>query len=129
MLLDRDDRGGRPNDFILVKRSQDPVPDSNRETVSIRGIVAGGIHRSTSTNFIAMGPRTPLPVSVKVREKLNPTVQVVYYDTIMLQKPPETERTARSGFFDRRRRPAILDVNHHEKSLLQTLRNPRRNAG
>jgi len=67
----------------------------------------------------------PVPVSVKV-EKLNPTVQVVYYDTIMLQSAG-TERTAVRFAIDGS--GTVTDVNSREKSLLQTLRNPRRNAG
>jgi hypothetical protein len=66
-----------------------------------------------------------VPVSMKV-EKLNPTVQVVYYDTMMLG-PAGTERTAVRFSIDPS--GAIVDVNSHEKSLLQTLRNPRRNGG
>src|SRR3978361_441926 len=91
MLLDRDDRGGA-NDFIMVngRKILSPI---RQETVSIRGIVAGE-YTVNVYHFIAMG-REPVPVSVKV-EKLNPTVQVVYYDTIMLQAAG-TERTA-AGF-------------------------------
>jgi hypothetical protein len=114
MLLDRDDRGGA-NDFILVngRKVLSPI---RQETVSIRGIVAGE-YTVNVYHFIAMG-REPVPVSVKV-EKLNPTVQVVYYDTIMLQAAG-TERTAVRFSIDNA--GAVTDVNSHEKSLLKTLR-------
>ena len=97
MLLDRDDRGGA-NDFIMVngRKVLSPI---RQETVSIRGIVAGE-YTVNVYHFIAMG-REPVPVSVKV-EKLNPIVQVVYYDTIMLQSAGH--RTHRRSFRDRRQR-------------------------
>ncbi len=121
MLLDRDDRGGA-NDFILVngRKILSPI---RQETVSIRGIVAGE-YTVNVYHFVAMG-REPVPVSVKV-EKLNPTVQVVHYATIMLEAAG-TERTAVRFSIDSK--GGIVDVNNHEKSLLQTLRNPRRNGG
>jgi hypothetical protein len=121
MLLDRDDRGGA-NDFILVngRKVLSPI---RQETVSIRGIVAGE-YTVNVYHFVAMG-REPVPVSVKV-EKLNPTVQVVHYATIMLEAAG-TERTAVRFSIDAK--GGIVDVNNHEKSLLQTLRNPRRNGG
>ena len=121
MLLDRDDRGGA-NDFILVngRKVLSPI---RQETVSIRGIVAGE-YTVNVYHFIAMG-REPVPVSVKV-EKLNPTVQVVHYAKMMMESAG-TERTAVRFAIDGS--GTVTDVNSHEKSLLQTLRNPRRNAG
>ena len=115
MLLDRDDRGGA-NDFILVngRKVLSPI---RQETVSIRGIVAGE-YTVNIYHFIAMG-REAVPVSVKV-EKLNPTVQVVHYDKMMMQSAG-SERTAVRFSIDAG--GGIVDVNHHEKSLLQTLRN------
>src|SRR6266536_5764404 len=121
MLLDRDDRGGA-NDFILVngRKILSPI---RQETVSIRGIVAGE-YTVNVYHFVAMG-REPVPVSVKV-EKPHPSVQGVHYGTIMLQSAG-TERTAVRFSIDNS--GAIMDVNSREKSLLQTLRNARRNAG
>ena len=100
MLLDRDDRGGA-NDFILVngRKILSPI---RQETVSIRGIVAGE-YTVNVYHFIAMG-REPVPVSVKV-EKLNPTVQVVYYDTMMLRT--RRNRTDRRPVLDRRQRRGL----------------------
>jgi hypothetical protein len=51
---------------------------------------------------------------------------VVHYATIMLEAAG-TERTAVR--FSINAKGGIVDVNNHEKSLLQTLRNPRRNGG
>jgi hypothetical protein len=61
---------------------------------------------------------------VKV-EKLNPTVQVVHYDTIELDQGG-TEKTAVRFVLDQS--GAVVEVNRNEKSLLQTLRKTR-NAG
>jgi hypothetical protein len=115
MVLDRDDRGGA-NNFILVngRKVLSPI---RQETVSIRGIVAGE-YTVNVYHFIAMG-REPVPVSVKV-EKLNPTVQVVYYDTIMLERAGVERTAVRFTINDS---GAIVDVNSQAKSLLQTLRN------
>jgi hypothetical protein len=85
------------------------------------------VHRE---NQDARGP-IPLPdvthgleASVKV-EKLNPTVQVVHYDTIELDQG-RTEKTAVRFVLDQS--GAVVEVNRNEKSLLQTLRKTR-NAG
>jgi len=121
LVRGRDDRGGVNNSITVNgKKVTSPI---RQETVSIRGIVAGE-YTVNVYHFVAMG-REPVPVSVKV-EKLNPTVQVVHYATIMLEAAG-TERTAVRFSIDAK--GGIVDVNNHEKSLLQTLRNPRRNGG
>jgi hypothetical protein len=113
MVLDRDDRGGA-NDFILVggQKVRSPI---RQEIVSIRGIVAGE-YTVNIYHFAALTGR-PVPVSVKV-EKLNPTVQVLHYDTIALNHGG-TERTAVRFVLDKE--GAVIETNHDEKSLLQTM--------
>jgi hypothetical protein len=113
LLLDRDDRGG-VNDFIMVggQKLRSPI---RQETVSIRGLVAGE-YTVNVYHFAALTGR-PVPVSVKV-EKLNPTVQVVYYDTIALDRGG-LEKTAVRFVLDAG--GSVTEVNHNEKSLLQTL--------
>jgi hypothetical protein len=113
MLLDRDDRGGA-NDFILVGGRKVPSP-IRQEIVSIRGIVAGE-YTVNVYHFAALTGR-PVPVSVKI-EKLNPTVQVVHYDTIPLDHGGQ-ERTAARFVIDES--GAVIEVGHDQKSLLQTL--------
>jgi hypothetical protein len=120
MVLDRDDRGGI-NDFIMVNGRKVPSP-IRQEIVSIRGIVAGE-YTVNIYHFTALTGK-PVPVSVKV-EKLNPTVQVVHYDTVELEHGG-TETTAVRFVLDNG--GAVIDVNRQPKSLLQTLRRPR-NAG
>ena len=120
MVLDRDDRGGL-NDFIMVNGQKVPSP-IRQEIVSIRGIVAG--EYTVNVYHFAALTGQPVPVTVKV-EKLNPKVQVVYYDTIEVDHGG-TEKTAVRFAMDKA--GAVVDVNHDAKSLLQTLRKPR-NAG
>jgi hypothetical protein len=121
MVLDRDNRGGA-NDFLLVggKKVRSPI---RQETVTIRGIVAGE-YTVNVYHCTALTGR-PVPVSVKV-EKLNPTLQVVHYDTIELEHGG-TERTAVRFVVDEG--GAVVEVKRDEKSLLKTLYNARRNGG
>ena len=74
MHLDRDDRGNLA-DNINIKGDVVSSP-INQETVTVRGLQAGEyvinlLHYKS--NF-----KEPLPVTVKV-EKLNPTVELIYY--------------------------------------------------
>lgn len=78
MHLDRDDRGNF-RDTITVDgvRIQNPL---NQETVSMRGWLPGeyivNVHQ-----YLATTAGEKVPVSVKV-EKLNPTVTLVFYETL-----------------------------------------------
>lgn len=113
MTLDRDDRGGA-NDFVVVGDTKIPSP-IRQEIVSVRGIVAGeytvNVYHFTATT------EKPVAVSVKV-EKLNPTVQVVHYDTIELNSSGEEKTAVR---FTMDRSGTITAVNREPKSLLRTL--------
>ena len=113
MVLDRDDRGGA-NDFIMVngRKVRSPI---RQETVSIRGIVAGE-YAVNVYHFAALTGK-PVPVSVRV-EKLNPTVQVVHYDTIELDHGG-METTAIRFTIDAAGQ--VVSVDRTPKSLLQTL--------
>ena len=76
MVLDRDDRGGVNNSITVDgKKVSSPI---RQETVSIRGIVAG--EYTVNVNHYLATTGAPVPVSVKV-EKVNPTVEVVYWTT------------------------------------------------
>lgn len=117
MVLDRDDRGGA-NDFIMVgaKKVLSPI---RQETVSIRGIVAGE-YTVNVYQFAALTGK-PVPVSVRV-EKLNPTVQVIHYDTITLDHGG-AEKTAVRFIVDADGK--VTAVNQDQKSLARKLRDPR----
>lgn len=86
--LDRDDRG-LVNDTILVngKELQNPL---NQEVVTIRGVVKG----EYIVNLHYYATETEKPVAVEVRlVKVNPALEIVYYDTVTLEKIG-TEKTA-----------------------------------
>jgi hypothetical protein len=121
MVLDRDDRGGI-NDSIMVngKKVMSPIRE---ETVSIRGIVAG--EYTVNVQYYLAVQHSPVPVSVKV-EKINPTVEVIHYDTMMLdhagqEKTAVRFRVAQDG--------SVTDISHAEKSLVQLTRSVRRGNG
>jgi hypothetical protein len=88
MNLDRDDRGLFKNTILV--NGKEIVNPLNQEIVSIRGLVDGE-YVVNIVHYIANGT-APLPVQVKV-EKLNPTVKVIFYDTLML-KGTGDEQTA-----------------------------------
>ena len=104
MVLDRDDRGGVNNSIMVNGRKvMSPI---RQETVSIRGIVAG--EYTVNVNHYLATTGKPVPVSVKV-EKVNPTVEVVYYDTINLDHTGEEETAVRFRIADN---GSVVDVNH-----------------
>jgi hypothetical protein len=88
MHLDRDDLGQR-NDFVDVagRRIANPL---NQEIVSIRGIVPGEF--VVNVHLYRKHDGGAVPATIKV-EKLNPRVELVFYDTVMLLEQGD-ERTA-----------------------------------
>jgi hypothetical protein len=121
MLLDRDDRGGLNNSLTVAgRRILSPI---RQETVSIRGIIAG--EYTVNVHYYLATQRTPVPVSVKI-EKVNPTVDVLFYDTLVLDKMGEELTAAR---FKLDETGKVVDVNRRPKSLIQLTRSVRRSAG
>jgi hypothetical protein len=120
MVLDRDDRGGINNSVVVGgKKVTSPM---RQETVSIRGIVAG--EYTVNVNHYLATTGMPVPVTVKV-EKINPTVQVVSYDTLSLDHTGEELTAVR---FRVTESGDVVDINHREKSLIQLTRSVRRSA-
>ena len=121
MVLDRDDRGGLNNSIVVNgKRLSSPI---RQETVSIRGIIAG--EYTVNVNYYLATTTAPVPVSVKI-EKVNPTVEVIFYDTLILDKMGQEKTAARFKIADN---GDVIDVNHRPKSLIQLTRSVRRSAG
>jgi len=120
LVLERDDRGGA-NDFIMVngRKMTSPIRE---ETVSLRGIVPG--EYTVNVNHYLAVTGKPVPVSVKV-EKINPAVDVVFYDTLMFDHTGQ-ERTAVRFVLDRDGN--VVDINHREKSLIDHTRAARRDG-
>jgi hypothetical protein len=123
MVLDRDDRGGINNSVMVNgKKVSSPIRE---ETVSIRGIVAGE-YTVNAHYYLSTSPaNAPVPVSVKV-EKINPMVDLVYYDTLMLEHAGQ-EKTAVRFRIDQEGK--VTDVSHTDKSLIQLTRSVRRTGG
>jgi hypothetical protein len=120
MVLDRDDRGGANNSLTVAgRRILSPIRE---ETVSIRGIVAG--EYTVNVQYYLATQRDPVPVSVKV-EKINPTVEVIHYDTMMLNHAGEEKTAVR---FRVAQDGSVTGTSHLEKSLVQLTRSVRRNG-
>ena len=88
MHLDRDDLGQR-NDFIEVAGNRIANP-LNQEIVAIRGIIPGEF--VVNVHLYREYDGRPVPATIKV-EKLNPTVQLVFYGSVTLEVRGD-ERTA-----------------------------------
>ena len=114
MVLERDDRGGA-NDFILVagKKIASPIRE---EIVTIRGIVPGEYTVNIS-HFQATTGR-PVPANVKV-QKLNPTTQVVFDNTVIVDHTGDEKTAVRFALDDGGK---VIDVNSRQKSLIENFR-------
>ena len=113
MHLERDDRG-MFKDTVLVngKEIENPL---NQEIVAIRGL-EDGQYVVNVVHYIANGT-APLPVQVKV-EKLNPTVKVIYYQTLQLKGTGDEQTAVRFTL----KGPDVVDVNTAPKSLVELTR-------
>ena len=118
MVLDRDDRGSVNNTVTVDGRKI--TSKIRQETISIRGIVAG--EYTVNVHYFLATKGGPVPIQVKV-EKINPTVEVVSYDNIVLNRMGEEKTAVR---FKVAANGSVTDVNHREKSLIQLTRNVRR---
>ncbi|HLQ90216.1 MAG TPA: hypothetical protein VK148_09300 [Xanthobacteraceae bacterium] len=118
LVLDRDDRGSANNTLTVDGRKL--TSPFRQETISIRGIVPG--EYVVNVHYFLATRGGPVPTVVKV-EKINPVVEVVSHDTIMLNRMGE-EKTAVRFKLDTTGK--VVDVNHREKSLIQLTRNVRR---
>jgi hypothetical protein len=123
MVLERDDRGGINNSIMVNgKKISSPIRE---ETISIRGIVAGEYTVNVHYYLASSPNNAPVPVSVKV-EKINPTVDLVYYDTLTLEHAGQEKTAVR---FRVAEDGSVTDVSHAEKSLIQLTRSVRRSGG
>ena len=110
MHLDRDDRGNLADNLnINGEVVSNPI---NQETITVRGLQSGEyiinlLHYKS--NF-----KEPLPVTVKV-EKLNPSVELVYYGEHFLHGVGD-EMTALRFYVDSQKN--ISDLNQIPKRLI-----------
>jgi hypothetical protein len=120
MVLDRDDRGGVNNSITVNGKKIASL--IRQETVSIRAIVAGE-YTVNVNHYLATSGR-PVPVTIKV-EKINPTVEVVFYDTLTLDHSGQENTAVRFSIADSGR---VTDISHRNKSLIQLTRSVRRSG-
>lgn len=118
MVLDRDDRGGLNNSITVNGRKiTSPI---RQETVSVRAILAG--EYTVNVNHYLATTGAPVPVAVKV-EKINPTLEVVHYDTLTVDRAGQEITAVR---FRVAENGSVTDVNRRAKSLIQLTRSVRR---
>jgi hypothetical protein len=113
MHLDRDDRG-MFKDVILFNEKEITNP-LNQEIISFRGL-EDGEYVVNIVHYIANGT-APLPVKVKI-EKLNPTVKVVYYETLELKGAGDEQTAARFTL----KAAEVVNVGNAPKSLVELTR-------
>ena len=95
MHLDRDDRGNFKDTIVLDgEKIRNPL---NQETITLRGIVKG--EYVVNVYHYLANTVDEIPVKVKV-EKVNPTVQVIFYDTLFVNGKG-TELTAARFILDK----------------------------
>jgi len=115
MHLDRDDRGMFRDVFELNGQTiENPL---NQEIVSLRGL-SDGEYTVNIVHYIANAGN--LPVQVKV-EKLNPSVTLVFYDTINLSGTGDEQTAVRFTLAG----PDVTDVNNNPRDLVVLTRSAR----
>lgn len=113
MHLDRDDRG-MFKDVILFNDKEVTNP-LNQEIISFRGL-EDGEYVVNIVHYIANGT-APLPVKVKV-EKLNPTVKVIYYESLDLTGAGDELTAVRFTL----KGADVINVGNQPKSLVELTR-------
>ncbi|MGA1109101.1 MAG: hypothetical protein ACO3U1_07865 [Marivivens sp.] len=113
MHLERDDRG-MFKDVILLNNVEISNP-LNQETVAFRGL-QDGEYIVNVVLYIANGS-APLPVEVKV-EKLNPKVEVIFYQTLELRGTGDEATAVRFTLAE----ADVVNVNNIPRSLVELTR-------
>jgi len=107
--LDRDDQGDITDTVIID--GKEVIYPVNQEVVTIRGIVAG----EYTLNLYYYENRSEQPVDVTVKiEKVNPTLRLVYFDEVRLEKIDEEKTVLR---FTLGGDGEFMDINHNPKVL------------
>jgi hypothetical protein len=113
MHLDRDDRG-MFKDVVLFNDKEITNP-LNQEIISFRGL-EDGEYVVNIVHYIA-NSTVHLPVSVKV-EKLNPSVRVIFYQTLNLTGKGDEQTAVRFTL----KGEEVINVNNVPKSLVELTR-------
>jgi len=120
MHLERDDRG-MFKDVILLNNVEISNP-LNQETVAFRGL-QDGEYIVNVVLYIANGS-APLPVEVKV-EKLNPKVEVIFYQTLELRGTGDEATAVRFTLAE----ADVVNVNNIPRSLVELTRSGGKASG
>lgn len=107
--LDRDDQGNVTDTVIIEGR--EVIYPVNQEVVTIRGIIGG--EYTLNLYYYENRSNQPVTVSVKI-EKVNPSLQLVYYDEVVLERI-DTEKTVLR--FTLSGDGEFMDINHNPKIL------------
>ena len=120
MHLERDDRGDYKNMIVVNGMTiRNPI---RQEIVTMRGLITGE-YVVNINHYLATTP-DPVPVSVKV-EKLNPKVEVVFYDQLILDHTGDEKTALRFTIDDDGK---VTDINTRPKSLIRETRKVRTNV-
>ncbi len=109
--LDRDDRG-LDNDRLIVD-GEEIINPLNQEVVTIRGIVPG--QYVVNTHYYDTKVKEQANIEVRV-VKVNPSLEVVYYDTLTMEDKGEEQTAVR---FTINREGKVTGKNTLFKSLVQ----------
>ncbi len=108
--LDRDDRGNL-NDSLNIngKVIENPL---NQEVSTIRAVITG--EYIVNIHYYATEDNKPVPVTVRV-DKVNPKLEVVYYDTLTLENKDDEKTAVRFSVLTNGN---VTNINHIPKSLV-----------
>ena len=120
MHLDRDDRGMFKD--VMLFNGKEVINPLNQEIISFRGL-EDGEYVVNVVHYIANGT-APLPVTVKV-EKLNPSVKVIYYQTLNLTGTSDEQTALRFTL----KGEDVIELNNRQKSLIELTRRGRGKGG
>ncbi|MGD9601467.1 MAG: hypothetical protein AB7O21_02630 [Gammaproteobacteria bacterium] len=108
--LDRDDRGNL-NDTLNINGKVIANP-LNQEVTTIRGVITG--EYIINVHYYATEDNEPVPVTVRV-DKVNPRLEVIYYDTLTLEKKDDEKTAVRFSILNNGQ---VTNINHIPKSLV-----------
>ena len=94
-----------------------------QETISIRGIVPG--EYTVNVHYYPRHQGRPGAGRRSRSRRSIPTVEVVSYDTLTLDRMGQEKTAVRFRVADN---GSVIDVNHRDKSLIQLTRSVRRDA-
>ena len=108
--LDRDDRGNLNDTLNINGRTvENPL---NQEITTIRAVIPG--EYVVNVHYYASEDQQPVPVTVRV-DKVNPTLEVIYYDTITLERKDDEKTAVRFSILGDGK---VANINHVPKSLV-----------